>query len=251
MSTWSSLTAAAVAGVVALGVGGAHAVDVPIAAAANFTDAAVDLGKAFQAKTGNKAVFSFGSTGQLYTQITQGAPFQVFLSADQATAKRAVDEGNGVAGTQFTYAVGKIVLFSKNAALVKGDQTLKDGAFQKIAIANPAAAPYGAAAVQAMKALGVYDKLAPKIVQGDSITQAYQFVDTGNAELGFVASSQVATITGGSRWLVPENLYTPIRQDAVLTKAGANAAAARAFLDFLKGPEAAAVIEKFGYGRGL
>jgi molybdate transport system substrate-binding protein len=229
----------------------AWAVDVPIAVAANFTDAANEIGKAFEAATGNKAVLSFGATGALYTQITQGAPFQVFLSADTATVKKAVDEGNGVAGTQFTYAVGKLVLYSKNANLVKGADTLKTATFQKIAIANPAAAPYGQAAVETMTRLGVYDALKPKVVQGDNITQTYQFIDTGNAELGFVALSQVITVSGGSRWLVDAADYNPIRQDAVLTKAGANAAAAKAFLDFLKGPQAAAVIEKFGYAKGL
>ena len=253
MSGWSRIAAVALATVVgggALAARPALAVDVPVAVAANFTDAANAIGKAFEAKTGNKAVFSFGATGALYTQITQGAPFQVFLSADQATAKKAVDEGNAVAGSQFTYAVGKIVLYSKNAALVKGADTLKTATFQKVAVANPAGAPYGAAAVEAMKALGVYDAVQSKLVLGDNITQTYQFVDTGNAELGFVALSQVVTVTGGSRWLVDDKLYTPIKQDAVITKAGANAAAAKAFADFLKGPEAAAVIEKFGYGKG-
>lgn len=241
----------AFAALVALSTGVAHAADISVAVAANFTDAAVEIAKGFQAKAGHRAVFSFGSTGQLYTQITQGAPFQVFLSADSATAKRAIDERNAVAGTQFTYAVGKIALYSKNANLVKDERTLRDGAFQKIAIANPAAAPYGAAAVEVMRNLGVYDRLATKIVRGDNITQTYQFVDTANAEVGFVALSQLAAVTGGSRWGPPETMYTPIRQDAVLTIAGANSAAAKEFLDFLKSPEAVAVIEKFGYGKGL
>lgn len=248
---WTGITAAGLAAALTLGSGAASAVDVPVAVAANFTDAANEIGRAFTAKTGHRALFSFGGTGALYTQITQAAPFQVFLSADQATAKRAIDEGNAVAGSQFTYAIGKIVLFSKNANLVKGEDTLKAGTFQKIAIANPAGAPYGAAAVEAMRKLGVYDALARKIVQGDSITQTYQFVDTGNAELGFVALAQVVNVAGGSRWTVPETLYTPIRQDAVLTRAGANSDAAKAFLAFLKGPEAALVIEKFGYGNAL
>lgn len=229
----------------------ARAVDVPVAAAANFTDAANEIGAAFQRATGHRAVFSFGSTGQLYTQITQGAPFQVFLSADSATAKRAIDENNAVAGTQFTYAVGKVVLYSKNATLVTGEATLRSGTFQKIALANPSAAPYGAAAIEAMRRLDVHDALQRKFVLGDSITQTYQFVDTGNAELGFVALSQVINVQGGSRWVVPDNLHTPIRQDAVLTRAGANAAAARQFLDFLKSPDAVTVIEKYGYAKGM
>lgn len=228
----------------------AHAADVSIAVAANFTDAAKEIGAAWQRQSGNKAVFSFGATGQLYTQITQGAPFEVFLSADQETVAKAVTEKNGVAGTQFTYAVGKLVLFSKNKDLVKGPQTLSEGKFTKLSIANPTAAPYGAAAIEAMKKLNVYDQLAPKIVQGQNIAQTYQFVDTGNAEVGFVALSQVITSNEGSRWLVADNLYSAIKQDAVLTKAGENSAAAKAFLAFLKGPEASAVIEKYGYGKG-
>ncbi len=251
MSLPSRLCAAAVAAVIGLGLSLAQAAEVPIAAAANFTDAANEIGKAFQAKTGHKALFSFGATGALYTQITQAAPFQVFLSADQATVKRAVEEGNGIAGTPFTYAVGKIVLYSKNANLVKGEDTLKTATFQKLAIASPSAAPYGAAAVETMQKLGVYAAIQPKIVQGDNITQTYQFIDTGNAELGFVSLSQVVNVQGGSRWVVADNLYAPIRQDAVLTKAGANSEAAKAFLAFLKGPEATAVIEKFGYGKGM
>lgn len=229
----------------------AQAAEVPIAVAANFTEPANEIGKAFEAKTGHKALFSFGATGALYTQITNAAPFQVFLSADQATAKRAVDQGHGVAGTTFTYAVGKIVLFSKNVNLVKGEDTLRTGTFRKLAIANPGSAPFGAAAVEAMQKLGVYAGIQPKIVQGDNIAQTYQFIDTGNAELGFVSLSQVVNVQGGSRWVVADNLYAPIRQDAVLTKAGANSDAAKAFLAFLKGPEAAAVIEKFGYGKGM
>jgi molybdate transport system substrate-binding protein len=229
----------------------ARAADVPIAVAANFTDAANEIGRVFEQRSGHKPLFSFGATGALYTQISQGAPFQVFLSADSATAKRAVDERNAVAGTQFTYAVGKVVLYSKNATLVTGEATLRAGNFQKVALANPASAPYGAAAIEAMRNLNVLAALQPKIVQGDNITQTYQFVDTGNAELGFVALSQVINVQGGSRWVLPDNLHAPIRQDAVLTRAGANAAPARAFLDFLRSPEAIAIIEKYGYAKGM
>jgi len=225
----------------------ARAAETNVAVAANFTDPSKQIAQAFEAKTGHKAVLSFGATGQFYTQITQGAPFQVFFSADQATPKKLADEGLAAGDTLFTYAVGKLVLFSMNADLVKNEQTLKDGKFNKIAIANPTAAPYGAAAIETMKAVGVYDALTPKIVQGANINQTFQFVETGNAELGFVALSQVIERSGGSRWLVTANLYSPIRQDAVLLKTGAGNPAARAFLDFMKGPEAAAVIEKFGY----
>lgn len=250
MSLWSRVAGGLLAVAIALPVVRADAADVSVAVAANFTDAANEIGAAFQRATGHRAVYSFGSTGQLYTQITQGAPFQVFLSADQATAKRAVDENNAVAGTQFTYAVGKLVLYSKNPSLVTGEATLHGGAFRKIALANPSAAPYGSAAMEVMRALSVLSSLQPKIVQGDNIGQTYQFIDTGNAELGFVALSQVIAVRGGSRWIVPDTLYPPIRQDAVLTRAGANAAAARQFLDFLKSAEAVALMERYGYGKG-
>jgi len=219
-----------------------------VAVAANFTDAANEIAAAFKADTGHDAVLSFGSTAQLYTQITQDAPFEVFLSADPVRPKKAIDEGFGVAGSDFTYAVGKLVLWSATADFVKGVETLEEGKFDKLAIASPEAAPYGAAAVEAMRALGVYDTLSARIVQGNNISQAYQFVGTGNAELGFVALSQVAGKTEGSQWLVPADLYRPILQDAVLLRKGEGKAAATAFLDYLKGPEAGAIIGKYGYG---
>jgi molybdate transport system substrate-binding protein len=224
--------------------------EVKVAVAANFTEAAKEIGALFEKATGDKAIFSFGATGQLYTQITQEAPFEVFLSADQKTAKKAVAEGFALRDSLFTYATGKIVLFSKDKDLVQGEETLKDGKFAKIAIANPATAPYGAAAVEVLKALGVYDALSPKIVQGNNIAQTYQFVDTGNAELGFVALSQVVNKDEGSRWIVPGKLYAMIAQDAVLLKTGEANPAAKAFLTFLQGPEAREVKEKYGYGVG-
>jgi molybdate transport system substrate-binding protein len=159
-------------------------------------------------------------------------------------------EGFAVTGSLLTYATGRIVLFSKDKGLVAGEQTLRDGKFTRLAIANPATAPYGAAAIEAMKALGVYEMLSAKIVKGNNIAQAYQFVQTGNAELGFVAMSQIAGSDAGSRWIVPAKLYTIISQDAVLLKKGADNEAARAFLAFLKGPEARAIKEKYGYGAG-
>lgn len=228
--------------------GVAGAAEVKVAVAANFTAAAKEIGALFEKSTGDKAVFSFGSTGQLFTQIAQGAPFDVFLAADQARPKKAVDQGLAVPGSQFTYATGRIVLFSMDKNRVKGAETLKDSKFAKIAICNPVTAPYGAASVEAMKALGVYDKLQPKLVQGENIAQAYQFVETGNAELGFVALSQVARREGGSRWIVPQALYKPIAQDAVLLKRAAGNEAARAFVAFLKGPQVRTVKEKYGYG---
>lgn len=225
-----------------------HAAQTNVAVAANFTDAAQEIAQVFKDKTGHEAILSFGSTGQLYTQITQDAPFEVFLAADDERPGTATDQGFAVPGSQFTYAIGKILLWSKDADLVQGEATLKNGEFSKIAIANPTAAPYGAAAVQAMEALGVYDQLEPKIVQGNSIAQTYQFVETGNAELGFVALSQVVGANEGSRWEVPAGLYPPIRQDAVLLERGADSEAAKAFMAFLGSPEAAAIIAKYGYG---
>jgi molybdate transport system substrate-binding protein len=226
----------------------AHAGETNVAVAANFTDAANEIAAIFKEKTGHEAILSFGSTGQLYTQITQAAPFEVFLAADDERPRLAIEEGFAVPGSQFTYAIGTLVLWSQDPDLVQGEQTLKNGDFTKIAIANPEAAPYGAAAGQAMKTLGVYDQLEPKIVQGNNISQTLQFVETGNAELGFIALAQVARSVEGSRWVVPEDLHDAIRQDAVLLKTGADSEAAKAFVEFLKGPEAAAIIKDFGYG---
>ena len=235
------------AGLVALSVGIAHAETTQVAVAANFTDAAKVIGAAFTAETGHEAVFSFGSTGQLYTQITQGAPFDLLLSADDVRPAKAVEDKLGEPGTVFTYAIGRLALWSAEPGLVSGAETLQNPDLTRIAIANPKTAPYGAAAVQTMQKLGVYDALLPKIVQGDSITQTFQFVATRNAEVGFVALSQVIGNTDGSLWLVDPALYDPIRQDAVLLTHGAANPAARAFLDFLKGETAAGIIEGFGY----
>jgi molybdate transport system substrate-binding protein len=233
----------------ALGAGlPARAAETNVAVAANFTDAANEIAQAFKQKTGHEAILSFGSTGQFYTQITQDAPFEVFLAADGERPRRAIEEGFAVPDSQFTYAIGKLVLWSKDPELVQGDQTLESGDFSKIAIANPDSAPYGAAAVQTMKALGVYDRLAPKVVQGNNISQAFQFVQTGNAELGLVALSQVVSDNEGSRWEVADRLYDPIKQDAVLLKKGADSEAARSFLEFLQGSEAEAIIARYGYG---
>jgi len=218
-----------------------------VAVAANFTDAAKEIAGLFKAKTGHEALLSFGSTGQLYTQITQQAPFEVFLSADEARPKKAIEDGFATPDSLFTYAIGKLVLWSKNPDLVKGPETLSSGAFTKLAYCNPVGAPYGSATVETLKALSLYEKLQPKLVQGENIMQAFQFVDTGNAELGFVALSEVAKTSVGSRWIVPQKLYTPIRQDAVLLKKGATNDAATAFMAFLKGREARAIIVKYSY----
>jgi len=218
-----------------------------VAVAANFTEPAKEIAALFKQKTGHEAVLSFGASGAFFTQITHGAPFEVFLSADSERPKAAVDGGFAVAGSLFTYAIGKLVLWSRVIDVADGEAALKAGKFQKLSIANPVSAPYGTAAVETMKALGVYDALKPKIVEGNSIAQAFQFVDTRNAELGFVALSQLHGQTEGTRWEVPLRLHAPIRQDAVLLKTGADSEASKAFLAFLKGPEARAIVEQFSY----
>ena len=227
-----------------------EATEIKLAVAANFAEPAREIASAFEKATGNKPALSFGASGQFYAQITQGAPFEILISADKATPARAVSEGHAVAGTAFTYAVGRLVLYSKSLDLGHAEAVLKAGGFSRLAIANPATAPYGAAAVETMRALGAYDMLRPKLVQGNNIAQTYQFVDTGNAELGFVALSQVISTKEGSRWIVPPTLHTVIAQDAVLLQQGAASDAARSFLAFLKGPEARLVIERYGYGVG-
>ena len=227
----------------------ALAADVQVAVAANFTEPSKEIAAVFETRTHTHVALSFGASGQFYAQISHGAPFEVFLSADADRPAQAEKEGFAVVGTRFTYAVGKLALYSKTPGLVDDHgAVLKSDMFQKLAIADPAVAPYGVAAVQTLTKLGLYDKLKPQLVMGTSINQTYQFVQTGAAELGFVALSQVIADTTGSRWLVPESDHAPIEQQAVLLKTGQDDAAAKAFLAFLKGPEAAKVIKRFGYG---
>jgi len=234
-----------------LAIAGARADEVQVAVAANFTGPMQVISVLFEKDTGHKAVMSFGATGKFYAQITNGAPFEVLLSADDETPARLVREGHGVGGSNFTYAIGKLVLWSADPKLVDArGEILKKGGFRHLALANPKTAPYGAAGVQAMTKLGVYEKLKPLFVQGENISQTQQFISTGAAELGFIAYSQVIKndrIGSGSGWLVPENLYDPIRQDAVMLAKGKDKAAAAALLAYLKGPKAVAVIKSFGY----
>jgi molybdate transport system substrate-binding protein len=242
-------TVAILTGLVALVAGAsARAADVQVAVAANFTEPAKEIAAAFEAKTHDHLVLSFGSSGQFYTQVTQGAPFEVFLSADADRPARMEKEGLGVPGSRFTYAVGRLVLYSRTPGLVddKG-AVLAKGSFNKISIADPTAAPYGVAAIQTMTRLGVYASLQPKIVKGSSITQAFQFVQSGAAELGFVALSQVINEPGGSRWQVPASDHAPIDQQAILLFKGDKDPAARAFMKYLRGPEALAIIRRYGY----
>ncbi len=228
--------------------GPAAAAETQVAVAANFTEPAKEIAAAFQKATGDTAVLSFGSSGAFYTQMAHGAPFEVFLSADADRPKRAEQDGLAVPGSRFTYALGRLVLYSRDAGLVDaGGKVLSGSSFAHLAIADPAAAPYGVAAVQTLQKLKLDAALAPKIVRGSSITQAYQFVATGAAELGFVAQSQVINVAGGSRWLIPASDHKPIVQQAVLLWTGAKNPAAAAFLKFLKGAEARAIIKRYGY----
>jgi molybdate transport system substrate-binding protein len=243
------ILAAALAGIASLMAGAsALAAETKVAVAANFTEPAKEIAAKFEAKTGDKVVLSFGSSGQFYTQIANGAPYEVFLSADSERPTKAEADGLAVAGSRFTYATGRLVLWSKTPGLIdaKG-AVLAKGGFEKLSIADPKAAPYGLAAVETLTKLKLYDTLKPKIVQGSSITQAFQYVQTGAAEVGFVALSQVINEQGGSRWLVPAADHTPIDQQAVLLKTGADSATAKAFLAYLKGKDAKAIIKRYGY----
>jgi molybdate transport system substrate-binding protein len=224
--------------------------EVRVAVAANFADAAREIGTGFEAATGYRGVFSFASTGQLFTQIAGGAPFDVFLAADRARPERAVTDGLGVPGTRFTYARGRLALYSREPDLVTGPEVLARGDLGRLAVANPQTAPYGAAALQVLAHLGTASAWAGRLVQGVNIAQTYQFVATGNARLGFVAATQIALHRDGSRWMVPDSLHDPIAQDAVLLTAAADIDAARAFLAFLKGPQAARVLDTYGYAPG-
>ena len=228
--------------------GQALAADIKVAVAANFTDAARELAAAFRKKTGHTVTMSFGSSGNFLSQIEQGAPFEVFLSADAERPTKLEAKGLGIKGTRFVYAYGTLVLWSATPGFVDNNgAVLARGRFEHLSIADPAAAPYGVAAIETIKALGLYDKLQSKIVKGASIAQAYTFVNSGSAELGFIALSQVYKVPRGSVWYVPRQDYTPIDQQAILLKPGENDPAAKAYLDFLKSPEAAKIITSYGY----
>lgn len=229
----------------------AQAADVPVAVAANFAAPMQRIADAFAQDSGHRALLSFGSTGKLYAQISHGAPFQLLLAADGDTPARLQAQGLAVAGTRATYALGRLALWSAQAGRVDGQgAVLRSGSFERLAVADPKLAPYGRAAFEVMAALGLRDALAPKLVQGESIAQAYLFVASGNAPLGFVALSQVfadGRLTQGSAWLVPGPLYSPIRQDAVLLNPGKDQPAAAALLRYLQGEKARAIIRSHGY----
>ena len=230
----------------------ASAEEVRVAVAANFTAPMKELAPLYEKATGDKLIVSYGATGAFYAQIKNGAPFDVLLAADAKTPAKAVKEGHGVDGTAFTYAVGKLVLWSSDAGLVKDQKALVDPVVKKIAVADARLAPYGEAALQALHALGMKDAVEAKFVVGNNIGKTFQFVESGNAQVDFVALSQCfknGAFTGGSGWVVPQDLYKPILQDAVQLKAGEKNAGAKRFLDYLKtSPEAAAIREAYGYG---
>ena len=228
-----------------------QAAEVSVAVAANFTAPMRKIAQTFEQETGHQAILSFGSTGNFYAQLRNGAPFQILLAADDETPIKIEKEGLGVAGSRFTYAIGKLVLWSKQPGFVddKGE-ILRSGKFQRIAVANPKLAPYGAAAVETMTKLGVLKELQPEFVQGENIAQTFQFVATENAQLGFVALSQVMTdgrIAQGSAWIVPSSLHAPIRQDALLLLKGKDNPAATALMNFLRSDRSRLVIRSYGY----
>jgi len=235
----------------ALALGAAHAADVQVAVAANFTAPMQKIAPEFEKDTGHKAVLAFGATGAFYAQIRNGAPFQLLLAADDETPAKLEREGLAVPNTRFTYATGKLVLWSAQPGLVDGKgEVLAKGGSEKIAIANPKLAPYGAAAIETLTKLNLLDKVSPRFAQGENIAQAFLFVSTGNAPLGFVALSQVMVdgkIAKGSAWAVPAGLHAPIRQDAVVLNPGKDSAAAAALVAYLRGDKAKAIIRSFGY----
>ncbi|NOU12721.1 MAG: molybdate ABC transporter substrate-binding protein [Methylococcaceae bacterium] len=229
-----------------------QAATVLVAVASNFTKTMTEIAEAFEKATGHSANLAFGSSGKFVSQLENGGPFEVFLAADASNPLKLEKSGLAVDGSRFTYAIGKLVLWSAKPDLVDDQgQILSTGSFTHLALADPKLAPYGAAAMEVMKNLNVLDKLQPLFVLGENIAQTYQFISTGNAELGFIALSQVigkdGKITEGSGWVVPENLHQPIMQDAVLLKKGEENPAAPALLSFLKSPEAQAIIRKYGY----
>jgi molybdate transport system substrate-binding protein len=234
----------------------AHAGELTVAVAANFTAPMQKIAQAFEQDTGHKALLAFGATGKFYAQIKNGAPFAVLLAADDETPTRLEKEGLTVAGTRFTYATGRLALWSKQANLVddKGEvlrsPNLDKRGIHKIAMADPKLAPYGAAAMEVIHKLGVQASVTPKLVQGESIGQTFQFVSTENAQLGFVALSQISfdgRISQGSAWVVPQDLHSPLKQDAVLLNAGKDNAAAVALLKYLQSDSAKAIIRRYGY----
>ncbi len=232
----------------------AFAEETSVAVAANFLNPLKEIAAGFEKETGNRVSIVSGSTGKLYAQIVNGAPYDVFLAADDKHVKLLEDRGAAVLGSRSVYAVGRLALWSKDSGRVQGDgaEVLRRGGFQHLAIANPKTAPYGKAAVQAMQALGVWEKVQSTVVQGENIGQAFQFASSGNAELGFVALSDALAAAGkgnaGSRWDVPDRLHDPLVQEMVLLQRARDNPSARAFMEYMRGEKARAVILRLGYG---
>lgn len=250
LTTLRGAASAAIAALCLMGAAdGARAETATVAVAANFKEPIEALAPIFEAETGHRLEIVIGSTGQLYAQIANGAPFDVFLAADQNRPEKAVAEGFAVEGSRFTYAIGKLTLYSPDAELVKGPEAL-DGAFHALAIANPTTAPYGAAAQSVLEALGKWAPLQGRIAQAQNIGGAFASVRSGAAELGFVALSSVLSPNNaekGSRWDPPQDLHAPLRQDAVLLTGAKDDPAAAALVDFLKTSKARELILRYGY----
>lgn len=230
------------------GAGPLWADEIRVAAASNVTGAARALAERFEADTGHEVVLAFGSTGKHYAQIHNGAPFHAFLAADTERPRRLEEEGAAIAGSRFTYARGALVLWSPEPGLVDNEgRVLEEGSYRYLAIANPRLAPYGRAARQVLEARGLWASTQGRRVMGENIAQAFQFVRTGNAELGFVAASQLKAMNApgkGSGWRVPQSLHDPIDQQAVLIE---DDQAARDFLAFLRSEPGRAIFREFGY----
>ncbi|POR07710.1 molybdate ABC transporter substrate-binding protein [Diaphorobacter sp. LR2014-1] len=229
----------------------AHSAEVSVAVAANFAAPMQQIAVQFQRDTGHKAVLSFGATGKFYAQIANGAPFGVLLAGDDATPEKTAREGLGNGATRFTYAIGRLVLWSKQAGYVDAEgKVLQQSDWRHIAVANPKLAPYGLAAVQTLDKLGLAAQVQPRVVTGENIGQTYQFAASGNAPLGFVALSQVmenGQLRQGSAWVVPATMHAPIRQDAIVLQRGEGNPAADALMQYLRGEKARAVIRAYGY----
>lgn len=237
------------AGVLMLVAAAAPATTLHVAVAANFEATMKQLAADYEARGGADIVISSGSTGKLYAQILNGAPFDVFFAADARRPRLLESRHASVEGSRFTYAIGKLALWYPQSRGKVDGRILKEGDFRRLAIANPKTAPYGAAAVQTLKNMGIYASLQDRMVRGQNIGQTFQFVASGNADLGFVALSQLknpAYKAKGSYWLVPQSLYQPLEQQAVIVS-GHQIALAEKFLDYVRSPQASAVIRRFGY----
>ena len=229
----------------------AKAAEIKVAVASNFANVLKEIAIEFQKDTGHQLAITPGATGRFYAQISNGAPFDVFLSADDETPHKLAQEGKAIASSQFTYAIGRLALWSPNPEMIeKNADILKTDKFKFIAIANAKVAPYGQAAVQTMQKLGVLTKIEPRVVQGESISQTYQFVSTGNAQVGFVALSQIVEngkIKTGSAWIVPEEMHEPLKQDAVVLQSCKHMSACQALIDYLKSEKAKKLMASYGY----